>query len=114
MNQNPNAKAYFTVTSGEQVRVTVGAVKCNCLTSAAYNGTAIPATSKNPDIYDFTVTGRSQDQTVFACVCTFQTSDPSAAYYTIAARGSNGGDFTVPPVYKEAPEAAFQLYFTIT
>jgi hypothetical protein len=113
MNQNPNAKAYFTVTSGEKIRVTVGAVKCNCLTSAAYNGMSIPTTTTNPDVYAFTVTGQSGDQTVFACVCTFQTGDPPAAYYTIGVSGSGGGSFNSPSVYKEAPEAAFQLYFTI-
>jgi len=113
MTQDPNAKAYFTVTSGEKVRVTVGAVKCNCLTSAAYNGTGIPKTTANPDAYDFTVSGPSGNQTVFACVCTFQTADPAEAHYTIAVSGSGGGNFSVPSVYKEAPEAAFQLYFTV-
>lgn len=114
MTQDPSARAHFTVASGESVRVTVGAVKCNCLTSAAYDGTGVAATSTNPDIYDFTVNGGSGDQTLFACVCTFQTGDPAAAYYTVTVVGSAGGGiFAAPSVYKEAPEASFQLYFSV-
>lgn len=113
MTQDPNDNSHFIVANGEQARVTLGAVQCNCNTSAAYDGGALARQSSNPDVYAFTISGASGVGKVFAGLCQFLPSDPVSAHYTVRVSGSGGGNFTSSSVYKEAPEASFQLYFTI-
>lgn len=113
MTQNPTSPCEFTVANGEQVSVTVQAVQCQCLTSAAYNQADVAAAANNPDVYQFTVAGNSGDQFRFACVCTFQAGDPLFAYYAFAVGGNNGGNCSAPEVPKELPEASQVLYFTV-
>lgn len=113
MTQNPTSLTDFTVANREQVTVTVQAVQCNCLTSAAFNQTNLAAQRNNPDVYGFTVTGNPGDRFRFACVCTFQATDPLFAHYLFAVSGSNGGNFNAPEIPKELPEAAQVLFFTV-
>jgi len=113
MTQDPNDEASFNVHSGEIVTVTVDSIKTNCLTAAAFNGTAVTKASSNPDKYTFPVSGASGQEFVFACVCTFAAADPPDACYTIAV-SSFGSSFTLTPVYKESPEASFTLFFTVS
>lgn len=113
MTQDPNNDAYFTVASGEQATVTLQSVQCNCLTSAGFDGQSLPKQHPIPDVYSFPVAGSSGVQKVFAALCEFLAGDPVTAHYTIGVAGSQGGSFTVSSIYKETPDASFQLYFTI-
>lgn len=113
MTQDPNDNSSFTVANGEQVRVTLRAVQCNCNTSAGYDGGALARQSSNPDVYVFTVGGISGDGKVFAGLCQFLQNDPVTAHYSVQISGSQGGNFTSSSIFKESPEASFQLFFTI-
>jgi len=113
MTQDPSDDASFTVASGEQVKVTLQSVQCNCNTSAGYDGQGLTKQHPIPDIYGFQVAGNSGDEKVFAAKCDFLSGDPVTAHYTIGVVGDQGGSFTSSPVYMETPDAAFQLYFTI-
>jgi hypothetical protein len=113
MTQDPNNDAYFTVASGEQVTVTLQSVQCNCNTSAGFDGQSLVKQHPIPDVYSFTVAGSAGAQKVFAALCEFLSGDPATAHYTIGVAGSQGGTCVVSSVYKETPDAGFQLYFTI-
>jgi hypothetical protein len=113
MTQDPNDNSSFTVANGEQATVTLIAVQCNCNTSAGFDGGALARQSSNPDVYAFAVGGNSGDGKVFAGLCEFLPSDPVTAHYTVRISGSQGGNFASSSVFKETPEASFQLFFTI-
>lgn len=113
MTQNPNDNSSFTVASGEQATVTLRAVQCNCNTSAGYDGGALTRSSSNPDVYKFAISGATGVEKVFAGLCEFLAGDPVTAHYTVRVSGSQSGSFTSSSIYKETPEASFQLYFTI-
>jgi len=113
MTQDPNDNSSFRVANGERVTVTLRAIQCNCNTSAGYDGAAVARQNSNPDVYGFTVGGAPGSSTVFAALCEFLPSDAVTAHYTVQVSGDQGGNFTSSSVYKETPEASFQLYFTI-
>lgn len=113
MTQDPNRDAYFIVMSGEQATVTLQSVQCNCLTSAGFDGQSLVKQHPIPDVYSFAVVGGAGVQKVFAALCEFLSGDPVTAHYTISVKGGQGGAFTVSSVFKETPDAGFQLYFTI-
>ena len=113
MTQDPDTLVDFTVTNGEQISVTVQAVQCNCLTSAGFDEVNLSPTSKNPDIYKFTVSGNSGDKARFVCLCTFQAQDPLLAYYSFKVTGADGTSFNATDTPKETPEASQVLFFTI-
>jgi hypothetical protein len=111
MTQDPNDDSSFTVASSEQV--TLQSVQCNCDTSAGYNGQGLVKQHPIPDVYGFTVTGNIGDEKVFAALCQFLPGDPITAHYTIGVTRNQGGGFTSSSIYKERPDAAFQLFFTV-
>jgi hypothetical protein len=113
MTQDPSNDAYFTVASGEQVTVTLQSVQCNCNTSAGFDGQSLTKQHPIPDVYCFTVAGSTGAQKMFAALCEFLSGDPVTAHYTIGVTGSLGGIFVVSSVYKETPDAGFQLYFSL-
>lgn len=113
MTQDPNDNSSFTVANGEQVTVTLQSVQCNCNTSAGFDGTPLTKASSTPDVYVFIVNGNSGDEKVFAALCEFLPSDPVTAHYTVGETASGGGNFKSSSVFKETPEASFQLFFTI-
>jgi hypothetical protein len=113
MTQDPNDNSSFTVANGEQATVTLQAIQCNCNTSAGFDGGRLAKQGANPDAYAFAVNGNSGDTKVFAGLCEFLPSDPVTAHYAVRISGSQGGNFTSSSVFKETPEASFQLYFTI-
>jgi hypothetical protein len=114
MTQDPIHDARFTVVSGEQVTVTLRPVQVqNCLTSAAFDGTGLTRTSQSPDVYQFAVSGNVGDSMLFAGSCEFLAGDPVQAHYNVGISGSQGGNFTSAPVFREMPDAAFQLRFTV-
>jgi hypothetical protein len=113
MTQDPNTDANFTVQSGEQITVSLQSVQCNCNTAAGYDGAALVKSHSIPDTYVFTVAGASDSEKVFVALCEFLAADPVTARYTIAVSSDQGGNFTVPSVFKETPNASFQLFFDI-
>jgi hypothetical protein len=113
MTQDPNDNSSFTVENGEQATVTLQAIQCNCNTSGGFDGAALAKQSADPDSYAFQVNGNSGDTKVFASLCEFLPSDPVTSHYTVQISGSQGGNFAASSVFKETPEASFQLYFTI-
>jgi hypothetical protein len=114
MTQDPDDDSSFTVANGEQVTVTLQSVKCNCNTSAAFDGTALVKQHSIPDVYRFSPAGNSKDEQDFAASCKFEDSDPETAHYTVKVEGSGGGSFTPTSIPKEAPQARFELHFTIS
>jgi hypothetical protein len=113
MTQDPNDNSLYTVTSTEQITVSVQSVQCNCLSSAGFDGQIPAKQSAAPDVYSFVVTGNSGEQKVFAGVCTFSPSNPPTAHYTVQVSSSIGGSFQASSVFKTVPGVAFQLFFTI-
>jgi hypothetical protein len=113
MTQDASSPAYFTVSSGEKITVTLQSVQCNCNTAAGFDGSALTKSSSIPDVYAFQVSGASGAEKIFAGLCEFLAADPVTAHYTIAVASNQGGNFAVPSVYKEVPNASFQLYFDI-
>lgn len=113
MTQDPNDNSSFTVANGEQAQVTLTAVGCNCNSAAGFDGSTLTRQSSNPDIYAFTIGGDSGSSMLFAGLCQFLQSDPVTSHYTVEVSGSQGGDFASSSIFKESPEASFQLIFTI-
>jgi hypothetical protein len=114
MTQDPNSDANFTVASGEQVTVTLQSVQCNCNTAAGFDGSALTKSSSIPDIYKFQVLGSSGAEKIFVGLCEFLAADPVTAHYTIGVASNQGGNFSVSSVFKEVPDASFQLFFDIS
>lgn len=113
MTQDPNDNSSFTVANGEQAQVTLSAVGCNCNSAAGFDGAALARQSSNPDVYAFAIGGDSGSSKLFAGLCQFFQSDPVTSHYTVQVGGSLGGNFTSSSIFKESPEASFQLIFTI-
>lgn len=113
MTQDQNSDAYFDVVVGEQITVTLQSVQCNCNTAAGFDGATLTKTHPIPDIYSFTIAGSQGDEKVFAALCEFLSADPVTAHYTVRVASAQGGQFSVPSIYKETPNASFQLYFDI-
>ena len=113
MTQDPNRAAYFNLKAGEQVTVSLQSIQCNCNTSAGFDGVSLAKTHAVPDVYSFQVVGASGDEKVFVGLCEFMAADPVTAHYTVAVSSAQGGAFTASSVYKETPNASFQLYFDI-
>lgn len=112
---NPAASSEFTVTSGEQITVSIDSIGCACNTGAAYNNAPRAQVSQSPDVYTFTVDGASGEQHYFNYVCHFFPGDLASASYTVSVTGSGGGGSVLArTVGKQVnPPAAFQLTFSI-
>jgi hypothetical protein len=111
MTQDPGALAHFTVASGENITVTVGAIGIACTTSAALNTVAVVDSSPNPNadsVYKFPITGDVGTISKFACVCTFP---GGAGSYTIDVTSDKGGNSNVPSIFPGT--LGFNLFFTI-
>jgi hypothetical protein len=113
MTQNSTDDSSFTVQSGETVTVSLQSIQCNCNTSAGFDGQGLAKQHRIPDIYGFGVAGNCGDEKVFAALCQFLPDDPLTSHYTIRVSGSAGGDFSSSSIYKETPDASFQLYFSV-
>lgn len=121
MTQYPGTNSSFHVNSNEVVTVTVTAHQCSDLTVAGFNGASVPETPPSSGIYSFPVVGTAADTAQFpfefVCRCTFLPPPPNipatAPYYSVAVRGSNGGNFQGPTVHISIPEVTFSLEFSI-
>lgn len=113
MTQDQNDDSLFTVATGEVATVSLQSVQCLCKTKADFDSQKLDQQRTEPDVYSFAVTGNSGDEKVFAALCQFMDGDPTSAHYTIAVQGNQGGAFTSSSIFKETPEASFQLFFNI-
>ena|ERR1039458_5476291 len=111
MTQDPAAQAHFTVASGENITVTVGAVGITCVTSAALNTVAVVDSSPNQNalsVYKFPINGNVGDVSKFACVCTFPGGAGSYTIDVTSDQGGNSNELTIVP-----KATGFNLFFTI-
>jgi hypothetical protein len=119
MTQDPGTNSSFHVDSGEAVTVTVTAVHCANLTTAAFNGKAVAQTPVDSGVYPFEVDGTSADTATvplkFVCTCNF-IAPPAGApepSYSVSVQGADGKAFDGPTVRISVPKATFTLSFRI-
>jgi hypothetical protein len=115
MIPNPAASSEFTVTSGEQIVVSIESIGCACNTGGAFDNVPLKQDSQSPDVYSFTVNGTSGEQHFLNYVCHFFPGDIPTATYDISVTGNGGGGTVLArTVGKQlSPPASFQLTFDV-